>query len=82
MKNKIEKLNDIILKGAPFKNKGLLFNRDTNLAEDFGYDSLTFINLILALETEFDIEFDINMGYLELSSYEKLKEYILTQLTR
>ena len=39
-----------------------------------GVDSITFINIIVALEQEFDIEFDDEM--LLISQYSNVKEFI------
>ena len=80
MKNYINRLNEIIIKGAKIERINSVLDNCTNLVNDLGYDSLSFISLMMSIESEFDIEFDINIGYKEVSQYEQLKKYVLEKL--
>lgn len=80
MKNYINRLNEIILKGAKIERINNVLDNHTNLVNDLGYDSLSFISLMMSIESEFDIEFDIDIGYKEVSQYEQLKKYVLEKL--
>lgn len=49
----------------------------TNLIEDLGFDSLQILNLILSLETEFEVNLPIEkIGVETFSSYKKLFEIV------
>lgn len=75
------RLRGIILKIARMEiveeAEKLFSNIDCDLISDFGLDSLLMVQLIVEIETEFDMEFgledlDINL----LRKYRELKKYI------
>ena len=75
------RLRGIILKLARMEISGeaekLFSNPDCDLMSDFGLDSLLMVQLIVEIETEFDMEFgledlDINL----LRKYRELEKYI------
>lgn len=48
-----------------------------NLFKEYGIDSITIIEIILYLEEEFEIEFDLmNVDFVELKSIEKISENV------
>lgn len=73
-----EKVGKIILKNSRVKPQGFQFDDKTNLVDELGYDSITFIKLILELENEFEIEFGMEIGLDEISSYKKICDYIIS----
>lgn len=49
----------------------------SHLIDDVGMDSLQMINLILQIESEFDVEVDFNSFYIDhLSSLNHFTEYV------
>lgn len=55
-------------------------NSDINLITDMGFDSLTLVNLIVDIETEFNIEISgENLNISDLSDFARLKEIILLE---
>lgn len=50
------KISEIVLENASIYNE-CVFHKDLNLLEDLGFDSIQFVNVIVSLETEFNIEF-------------------------
>lgn len=54
---------------------------DFNLSEDLGFDSIRLIELVVEIETKFNIEIDDEFFELDnLSSYTKLVNYINDKL--
>lgn len=54
-------------------------NQECDLIHDFGLDSLLMVQLIVEIESEFDIEFDLtdlNMDILR--KYHNLRDYIIS----
>lgn len=71
--NTIEKVKEIIMEMLP---AGIKFS-DESLLKDVGINSLSFIKLIVALEEEFDVEFeDSELGKFETCTLATLTEYI------
>lgn len=71
--NTIEKVKELIKESLP---AGTVLEDET-LLKDAGINSLSFIKLIVALEDEFDIEFeDSELGKFETSTPAILTEYI------
>lgn len=59
----------------------LMVDSDCDLMSDLGYDSILMIQLIVKLEEEFHIEFDLfDLDMSVLSKYESLKNYVITHL--
>ena len=57
--------------------------KDINLVNDIGLDSLSLINMIVEVETEFGIEFSgENLNIKLLSNLQKLKEIICLELKK
>jgi acyl carrier protein len=49
----------------------------TRLVDDVGLDSLQLINLVLLIETEFDVEIDFESFHVQhLSSLDRFTEYV------
>ncbi|MGK2286129.1 acyl carrier protein [Pedomonas sp. V897] len=46
---------------APFNKKGVALTPDTSFASDLEFDSLTVMDLVAAIEDEFDITLPLNM---------------------
>lgn len=46
---------------APFNKKGVPLTPDTSFANDLEFDSLTVMDLVAAIEDEFDITLPLNM---------------------
>lgn len=58
-------------------------NSDINLITDMGFDSLTLVNLIVDIETEFNIEISgENLNISDLSDLARLKEIILLEIEK
>ncbi len=52
-------------------------NEDADLMQDIGLDSLQLVNLFLAIEDEFNIEFDFeDFDFTELNTVKKLLNYV------
>ncbi|HKJ75456.1 MAG TPA: acyl carrier protein [Alphaproteobacteria bacterium] len=46
---------------GPFNKEGIALNRDTNIATDLELDSLAVMDLLAAIEDEFDISVPLNI---------------------
>ena len=58
----------------------LVIGQECDLLEDFGLDSLLMVQLIVEIESEFDLEFelsDLNMNVLR--KYNNLRDYIVSR---
>lgn len=71
------KLKEVILKNTTVADEKRIICDETDLIKDLEYDSLSFVKLIIAIESEFgieipedDIEFDI------IGNYRNLKECV------
>lgn len=70
----IKKITDIVEK--ELDGVEVIISADENL-KSLGINSLNFIKLIIAIEDEFDIEFeDENLDYNQYSSLRQLAEYV------
>lgn len=59
----------------------LVVEQECDLIDDFGLDSLLMVQLIVEIESEFDLEFDIadlNMDLLR--KYHNLRNYIISHI--
>lgn len=73
----IQKLKKIIKEVTENENIVEELNLEANLINDIALDSLQFINLILALEDEYDFEIDFDeLDIEEISTVGKLINYI------
>lgn len=54
----VEKLNKILIENGRIKISEEDIFEDSNLINDFGYDSLLIIKLIVEIEEEFNINFE------------------------
>lgn len=73
----IEKLKELIGQVTEEAHGSIDLTLDANLISDVGLDSLQFINLILALEEEFNLGFDFDdLDFDEISVVGKLIAYI------
>lgn len=58
----------------------LVIGQECDLLDDFGLDSLLMVQLIVEIESEFDLEFelaDLNMNVLR--KYNNLRDYIVSR---
>lgn len=54
-------------------------NKECDLIHDFGLDSLLMVQLIVEIESEFDIEFDLtDLNMDVLRKYHNLRDYIIS----
>lgn len=73
----IEKLKKLIAEVTEDENVAINLKPENNLITDIALDSLQFINLILALEDEYNFEIDFDeIDFEEISIVGKLIEYI------
>lgn len=57
----------------------LVVEQECDLLDDFGLDSLLMVQLIVEIESEFDIEFDLaDLNMDVLRKYHNLREYIVS----
>lgn len=67
-------LEELVYKNANIiSEKDIILNDESELIEDFGYDSLSMVKLIIEIENEFNIEID---DFSELSEYGSLRRYV------
>lgn len=67
-------LEKLIYKNANIINqKDMILNDESNLIEDFGYDSISMVKLIREIENEFNIKIDDFSG---LDEYGTLRRYV------
>lgn len=78
-KDIIEKIKYIILDNADMEEQDKPANIEgLSLTEDLEYDSLSFMNMIVELETEFGISFDDSELLLDnLDDCDKLVKYVV-----
>lgn len=77
-----KRLNELIIGIAPSVRE-CDFNENTNLIADFHFDSLSFMQLILEVENEFDFEIsDENFVAAKLSQYSELLKMCNTYNSR
>ena len=56
----------------------LVVGRECDLLDDFGLDSLLMVQLIVEIESEFDLEFDLaDLNMNVLRKYHNLRDYIV-----
>lgn len=57
----------------------LVVGQECDLLDDFGLDSLLMVQLIVEIESEFDLEFDLaDLNMDVLRKYHNLREYIVS----
>ncbi|MCI8371887.1 MAG: acyl carrier protein [Lachnospiraceae bacterium] len=49
---------------------------DTDLINDLGFDSIGLMQLILEIESKFNITFNIDLKYEEISTFSNLSKYV------
>lgn len=58
----------------------LVVEQECDLLDDFGLDSLLMVQLIVEIESEFDIEFDLaDLNMDVLRKYQNLRDYIISR---
>lgn len=58
----------------------LVVEQERDLLDDFGLDSLLMVQLIVEIESEFDIEFDLaDLNMDVLRKYQNLRDYIISR---
>ncbi|MCP3660225.1 MAG: acyl carrier protein [Bacteroidetes bacterium] len=76
-----EKLKDIIVKNARIKVRIEDIIGASDLIDNFGYDSVQLIQLVVDIEKEFGIEFDDEyLGSPTLTKYSVLQNYVKKEL--
>lgn len=59
-----------------------VFNENTDLIDDLGYDSVDLINLVVQIEEKYNITFPDDFLFMDyLRSYVKLRDIVSTCLT-
>lgn len=77
----IEKKLKTVISSCSEKVDPLCITDGTDLINDFGFNSIDFIQLIVLLEDEFKMEIeDENLILEKLSSYNSLKKMIIEKL--
>ena len=72
-----QKLIKLIFKSLGDSCKNIVITDSTKLIDDLGFDSSTIMDLIVALEEEFNFEFSINDNLIEImNTIYSLKNYI------
>jgi len=72
-----EKLKKLVVKCSRIKISANDINENSNLMSDFGYDSISLIQLTVDIEKEFSMVSDDEVWILDLSSnYSNLKKYV------
>ncbi len=75
-----EKINEVIgmyIKTNIFKEKNSVLDCSKNLFIDYGFDSITIIELLIYLEEKFSIQFDlINLDLAELNSINSISNNV------
>lgn len=57
----------------------LVVGKECDLLDDFGLDSLLMVQLIVEIESEFDLEFDLaDLNMDVLRKYHNLRDYIVS----
>lgn len=58
----------------------LVVEQECDLLDDFGLDSLLMVQLIVEIESEFDIEFDLaDLNMDVLRKYQNLRDYVISR---
>jgi len=70
-------LYDIIRRNISVIYENVNITDETELIRDLGFDSITIIQLILDVEESFNIEFDDEAEYEDISVIKNLKKYII-----
>lgn len=79
MKELENKILDIIDDTIGYKKMGIVINDDTDLINELVVDSVLLMRLIAEIEESFDIEFDYDFDFENISSFGKLKQYIISK---
>lgn len=75
----LEKIIEIICEQTHLEVGEIDINSETNIKEDLSIDSLDAIEIIMAIEDEFNIEISDEVAE-KLSTVGELTEYILSQM--
>lgn len=78
-KEDLDKLKTVFL--TVIDNQTIVFDQSLKLGETDGWDSFAHINLIIAIESSFDVEFDSD-EISELVSVEKISKSLAGKLER
>lgn len=83
MKYLDEKLIELINQNSPVSLEIQNVTDELDLVENMGMDSMSFVQLIIALESEFGIEFPDDKLVIDyIKRYGNLKECIISQLAQ
>jgi len=75
------RLKSIIIKNAKAEITNEDINDNSDFIGDFGYDSISIMQIIIDVEKEFSMQFDDNDLHLaNLGNYGRLKSYILRKV--
>ncbi len=76
-----EKLKDIITKNSVSKISNTDIKDESDLINDFGYDSVQLMRFLVEIENEFGVEFeDEYVSFDILGKYGRLKETIISRI--
>lgn len=53
---------------------------ETDIIKDLGFDSITIMELVIEIESKFNIEFDDDLQYEDIFNIDKLETYILKKI--
>lgn len=76
-----EKLMKIIQDSVSILYENVPIKNDTDIINDLKFDSISIIQLILEIESEFDIQFDDNLKYEDIATLKDLENYISAKIT-
>ena len=77
------RLKNIIIKNAKAEISYEDINENSDFIDDFGFDSISVMQLVISTEKEFSIMFeDDDLSMRTLGTYVRLKDYILGVLSR
>lgn len=79
MKFNEDKLKKIIIDGSRYSGESFEIKEETNLLYDLGYDSLSIVELMVDIETEFGACLD-DESLSDILVYKDLKEKIQNRL--
>ena len=77
-----EKLVDIIQNSVSILYENIPIENDTDIINDLGFDSISIIQLILEIESEFNIKFDDSLKYEDIATLNDLEDYINTKINQ
>jgi len=78
-----QKLKSIILKNASLNHIDSEITDESDLIEDFQFDSILIMQLVIDIEESFEIQFDDDFLLVEfISKYKNLKDYIVNMIFR